>query len=118
MNGFTAWQRANIQAAIGYLRERMSQGATDPRTATVYEGLLEVIEPARRTARLQREAAAAAKAAVTVQAARERRALSERRTGGDRRVIDLGSPTGLERRAARAAIRPGTPRRQLMEQAA
>jgi len=92
------WQRANIQAAATYLRERMLGGATDPKTKAVYEGLLEVLDPARRATRLQREAASAAKAAVTVKPARERRAMSDRRGQHDRRRISLGSPTGVERR--------------------
>ena len=93
------WQRANIQAAASYLRERMSAGATDPKTKAVYEGLLEVLDPTRRATRLQREAAAAAKAAVTVKPARERRStISERRRLTERRRANIGSPTGAERR--------------------
>ena len=38
-----------------YMRERMAAGATDVRTKAVYEGLLDVLDPTRRTARLQRE---------------------------------------------------------------
>ena len=93
-----SWQRANIQAAATYLRERITTGAVDPRTRAVYEGLLEVLDPNRRTIRMQREAAVAAKAAVTVATGRDRRAVPERRAHSDRRVIDLGSPTGGERR--------------------
>jgi hypothetical protein len=89
------WQRANIQLAASYLREVLAKGA-DPRAKAAYEGLLDVLDPARRTARLQRERAAIA-AAVPVQAARERRAQRERRTG-ERRKMNLGSPTGVERR--------------------
>jgi hypothetical protein len=89
------WQRANIQAAASYLREVLAKGA-DPRGKAAYEGLLDVLDPARRTARLQRERAAMA-AAVPVPAARERRALHERRAS-DRRKVNLGSPTGVERR--------------------
>ena len=90
------WQRANIQAAASYLREVMAKAPADARAKVVYEGLLDVLDPARRTARLQRERAAAA-AAVPVQAARERRATHERRLT-DRRRMDAGSPTGVERR--------------------
>jgi len=89
------WQRANIQAAASYLREVIAKGG-DARTKLVYEGLLDVLDPARRTARLQRERAAVA-ASVPVQAARERRATHERRTS-DRRKVNVGSPTGEERR--------------------
>ena len=92
------WQQANIQSAASYLRERIAQGATDPKTRAIYEGLLDVLDPPRRATRLQREMAAAAKAAVTVKAAAERRA-AERRRREDRRKLNLGSPTGPERRA-------------------
>jgi hypothetical protein len=95
----TAWERANIQAAASYLRERMTQGALDAKTKAVYEGLLEVLDPTRRTARVQRELSAASKSAVTVQANRQRRAAAERRRQGDRRKLNLGSPTGTERRS-------------------
>ena len=91
------WQRANIQAAASYLRQVIAK-SSDARAKLVYEGLLDVLDPARRTARLQRERAATA-AAVPVPAARERRARHERRAG-DRRKANTGSPTGVERRAA------------------
>ena len=93
------WQRANIQAAATYLRERIAGGASDPKTKAVYEGLLEVLDPTRRATRLQREMASAAKAAATVKPARERRATPERRGQPDRRQVNLGSPTGVERRS-------------------
>jgi len=91
-----AWERANIQAAASYLRERMAQGAIDAKTKTVYEGLLEVLDPTRRATRIQRELASAAKAAVAAPVSRERRAAERRRL--DRRKANLGSPTGVERR--------------------
>jgi hypothetical protein len=105
-----SWERANIQAAASYLRERMTQGTIDAKTKTVYEGLLEVLDPTRRAARVQRELSTAAKAAVTVQANRERRAAAERRRLEDRRKQNLGSPTGTERRAG-AERRAGRDRR-------
>jgi hypothetical protein len=91
-----AWERANIHAAASYLRERMAQGAIDAKTKAVYEGLLEVLDPTRRTTRVQRELASAAKAAVAAPVSRERRAAERRRE--DRRKANLGSPTGVERR--------------------
>ena len=90
------WQRANVQAAASYLREVMARAPADGRAKVVYEGLLDVLDPSRRTARLQRERAAAA-AAVPVQASRERRARHERRLT-DRRKMNGASPTGVERR--------------------
>ena len=90
------WQRANIQAAASYLREAIAKAPADGRAKVVYEGLLDVLDPSRRTARMQRERAAAA-AVVPVQAARERRATHERRMT-DRRKVNVGSPSGVERR--------------------
>jgi hypothetical protein len=104
-----SWQRANIQAAVTYLREHM-KGDVDPRIKVVYEGLIEVLEPARRTIRLQREAAEGAKASVPVAASRERRHRVERR-GSDRRIVNLGPPAGTERRK-NPDRRAGADRRQ------
>jgi hypothetical protein len=92
-----SWQRANVQAAANYLREHIAAGADDVRSKAVYEGLLDVLDPARRTARLQRESAASAKSAVTVQTSRERRSQNDR----DRRGAHAGPPGGVERRAGR-----------------
>jgi hypothetical protein len=93
-----SWQSANVQAAAGYLRERIAAGDSSPRTKAIYEGLLEVLDPTRRATRMQREMAAATKvaAAAAVKAERERRAAERRRL--DRRRMNLGSPTGVERR--------------------
>jgi hypothetical protein len=93
------WQRANIQAAATYLRERISAGATDPKTKVVYEGLLEVLDPTRRATRLQREMHSSAQAAATVKPARERRA--QERRSAERRRMNLGNPIGGERRSGR-----------------
>lgn len=92
------WQNANVQAAARYLREHIAAGDDSPRTKSIYEGLLEVLDPTRRTARVQREMAAATKAAAAaaVQAERDRRTAERRRL--DRRRMDLGNPIGAERR--------------------
>ena len=92
-----SWQRANVQVAANYMRERIVAGADDVRSKAVYEGLLDVLDPPRRTARLQRESAASAKSAVTVQAARERRNQASR----ERRRASVDPPGGMERRAGR-----------------
>ena len=92
-----SWQRTNVQAAAAYLRERMTAGGDDVRAKVVYEGLLDVLDPSRRAARLQRESAVSAKSSVTVQTARERRSPSNR----ERRRANAGPPGGLERRARR-----------------
>jgi hypothetical protein len=93
-----SWQRSNVQAAAAYLRERIAAGVSDARTRSIYEGLLEVLDPNRRTARLQRELAESAKAAVTPQTGRDRRARSDRRAHGERRQGNVGAPAGTERR--------------------
>lgn len=92
-----SWQRDNVQAAANYLRERIAGGDNTARTRTIHEGLLEVMDPNRRTARLQREAHTASKAAAAALRA-ERRAKERRRD--DRRSVNAGSPTGVERRQA------------------
>ena len=86
------WQRSSIQTAATYMRELIASGADDVKTKAVYEGLLDVLEPTRRTARMQREAAQSAKAAVVVHTARERRNRTERRRS------DVPPPGGVERR--------------------
>lgn len=87
-----AWQRANILAAANYLK---ATGATgDARAQALCQGLLEVLEPGRRLARQQREAAQAAKLAAF--AGRDRRA-TDRRRSSDRRKRSLGRPEGERR---------------------
>ena len=90
----SGWQRANVLAAAQYLREIVSRSPGDVKAQAVYQGLLEVLEPARRTLRQQRELSEAARSSVTM---REKRAGVERRRN-DRRRVNLGSPTGVERR--------------------
>ena len=106
-----SWQRTNVQAAAAYLRERIGAGATDARTKAVYEGLLDVLDPTRRSARVQRELASAAKAAVTVHHPRERRGKPDRRGHADRRRTNGEPPSGLERRQ-RVDRRRGKDRRE------
>src|ERR1700704_2763624 len=91
------WQQANVEAAAVYLRERMAAGASDARIKSVYEGLLDVLDPKRRTTRSQ-ESADAAKATVGTQAERDRRAAIERRSLRERRLVNLGARQGEERR--------------------
>jgi hypothetical protein len=88
------WQRANVLAAAQYLREVVARRPDDVKAQAVYDGLLEVLEPARRTIRQQRELSEAARASVM---SREKRSGIERRRSGRRRV-NLGSPSGGERR--------------------
>ena len=105
-----SWQTANIQAAAAFLRERISAGDTSAKTKAIYDGLLEVLDPTRRSTRVQREMAVASKAvaAAALLAERNRRARERRRH--ERRRANHGSPTGSERRATER--RSGTERRR------
>jgi hypothetical protein len=98
------WQRTNILAAMNYLKD-IGRIVPNPQVNNLAQGLMEVLEPSRRTIRLQREAAAAATAGA--QAGRERRARErrqverrkqqqafqgpDRRSGRDRRAGDRRS---------------------------
>lgn len=86
------WQKANIMAAAAYLREILSREPDNARVKSLYEGLLDVVEPTRRLVRQQRELA-------TVTSASQERRRAERRTGRDRRERDIGVPSPMERRS-------------------
>ena len=92
------WQQANVEAAAVYLRERMAAGASDVRIKSVYEGLLDVLDPQRRTTRSRQESEDAAKTPVGKHAERDRRAAIERRSLRERRLVNLGARQGEERR--------------------
>lgn len=94
--GLQSWQRANIVSAISYLAEVVRRSPTDVRAKAVHDGLMEILEPARRHLRTQRELATATRAASPV--GKERRTGADRRRAADRRAVDLGSSTGIERR--------------------
>lgn len=87
------WQRANVLAAVQYVRSIVSRSPDDARARAIYQGLLEVLEPARRVIRQQRELSDAARSSVTL---REKRAGRERRAD-DRRRVSLG-PAGVGER--------------------
>jgi hypothetical protein len=103
------WQRQVLVTAVATLRQQFGTPPADPKMRAVHDAILEVLDPARRAARLQKEfAAAAQKAALT--ASSERRLRAERRAVADRRRQDLGPPGGIERRT-RADRRTGRSRR-------
>jgi hypothetical protein len=95
------WQRANVLAAAQYLRNIAAGRPDDVKAQAVYEGLLEVLEPARRTIRQQRELTEAARLSVM---SREKRTGIDRRRG-DRRRVNLGSPGAERRKSERRAGR-------------
>ena len=88
------WQRANVLAAAQYLREVVARSPNDTKAQAIYQGLLEVLEPVRRTIRQQRELTDAVRSSVTM---REKRTGIERRRA-ERRRVNLGSPRAGERR--------------------
>ena len=97
----TPWQRANILGALNYFKE-LTRANKDVRAETLAQGLAEVLEPSRRTVRLQREAAQSATAGAS--AGRERRTGADRRRSTDRRQKQtafngLDRRTGADRRA-------------------
>jgi hypothetical protein len=94
------WKRAAIEAAADYLRELMNAGAADERTTSVYNGLVDVLDPARYAARVQRALASDAALAL-VRAGLERRTPVSRRRRPERRLLDIGSLDG-ERRSGDA----------------
>ena len=95
------WQRANVLAAAQYLADVLSRSPDDVKGQAVYQGLLEVLEPARRAIRQQRELSESVLSAETV---REKRAGRERR-GVDRRRVNLGPQiASVERRKAERRI--------------
>ncbi len=95
------WQRANVLAAAQYLADVVSRSPGDVKAQAVYQGLLEVLEPARRAVRQQRELSESVLSAVTV---REKRAGRERRRT-DRRRVNLGPQVAnVERRKTERRI--------------
>lgn len=90
-----AWQRQAVLAAATFLRERFSKTPADPKARAIHDLLLEVVEPTRRAVRLQREMRTAASSAMLTMKS-ERRGRGRR--SDDRRVHDVGPPSGVERR--------------------
>ena len=86
----TGWQRTHVLAAAEYLREILLRTPADVKARAVYDGLLDVLEPERRTAREED--------ASGEDAGFELRAERDRRSGADRRQTNLGAPGGVERR--------------------
>lgn len=94
------WQRDAILKAASFIREMYGNPPEDPSARLAHEGLLEVLDPSRRTARLQKEMSAASRGAPVARS--ERRAGRDRRGAlPDRRKANLGPPPGVpERRKA------------------
>lgn len=92
INPLQGWQRDAILKAAQLIRDRFGNPPVDPIAKLAHDGLLEVLDPARRTVRMQRELSEATrKAALTARA--ERRARDRR--AADRRTANLGPPPGV-----------------------
>ena len=111
INPLQGWQREAILKAAAFIREKYGNPPADPNARTAHDGLLEVLDPARRTVRLQKEMSEATrKAALTEKT--ERRANRERRQN-DRRKQNLGPPHGWpERRSGSRDRRAGDRRKR------
>ena len=99
------WQRASVLATAEYLRDLVTRVPGDTTAQAVYQALLDVLEPARRTIRQQRELSEAARSSVRFREKREGAA----RRASDRRRVNLGPPAAVERR--RTDRRSGRDRR-------
>ena len=95
INPLQGWQREAILKAAQLMRDRFGNPPVDAQARSAHDGLLEVLDPARRTVRLQRELSEATrKAALTEKT--ERRSKERRAT--DRRKANLGPPPGVPER--------------------
>jgi hypothetical protein len=95
INPLQGWQREAILKAAQLLRDKFGNPPSDPAARQAHDGLLEVLDPARRTVRLQRELSEASrKASLTPKT--ERR--GKERRANDRRKVNLGPPPGIEER--------------------
>jgi C4-dicarboxylate-specific signal transduction histidine kinase len=95
INPLQTWQREAIMKAAQLLRDRFGNPPVDGQARNAHDGLLEVLDPARRTVRLQRELSEATrKAALTEKTERRNR---ERRAT-ERRKANVGPPSGVPER--------------------
>jgi C4-dicarboxylate-specific signal transduction histidine kinase len=91
INPLQGWQRDAIVKAAQLIRDRFGNPPADTAAKLAHDGLLEVLDPARRTVRLQREMSEATRKAALAERA-ERRARERR--ASDRRKAALGPPAG------------------------
>ena len=102
INPLQSWQREAILKAAQLLRDRFGSPPADPQVSAAHDGLLEVLDPARRTLRLQREISEATRKAALME--KTERQPRERRVH-NRRKANLGPPAGMadRRKAQRRA---------------
>ena len=112
INPLQGWQREAILKAAQLLRDRFGNPPVDAQARMAHDGLLEVLDPARRTVRLQRELSEATRKASLTTPRSERR--GKERRARDRRKVNLGPPPGMserrnaERRSGRDRRNTGT----------
>jgi C4-dicarboxylate-specific signal transduction histidine kinase len=106
INPLQGWQREAVLKAAQLLRDRFGSPPVDAQARAAHDQLLEVLDPARRTVRLQRELSQATRKAAQTERT-ERRARERRAT--DRRKVNLGPPPGHPER--RTGERRSTERR-------
>ena len=106
INPLQAWQREAILKAAQLMRDRFGNPPSDPQARSAHDGLLEVLDPARRTVRLQKELSGATRKAAPTE--RTERRQKERRAT-DRRKVNVGPPPGIPDR--RRGERRGSDRR-------
>ena len=95
INQLAAWQREAVLKAAQLLRDRFGNPPVDAQARLAHDGLLEVLDPARRTERLQKEMSEATRKAALNQNSERR---SKERRGTDRRKVDIGPPPGIQNR--------------------
>ena len=91
INPLQGWQREAILKAAQLLRDRFGNPPVDAQARSAHDGLLEVLDPSRRTVRLQKELSEATRKATMTERA-ERRARERR--AAERRKVNLGPPPG------------------------
>lgn len=91
-NPLQAWQRDAILKAAQFIREWFGNPPADPAAKAAHDVLVEVLDPARRAVRLQREMSEAARKAAQTERA-ERRARDRR--ANDRRKANVAPPDGV-----------------------
>ena len=96
INPLQGWQRDALLKAAQLIRDRFGNPPSEPQARSAHDGLLEVLDPARRTLRLQREISEATRKATLAERA-ERRA-RERRADDRREATKGPSAEAGERR--------------------
>jgi hypothetical protein len=91
INPLQSWQREAILKAAQLLRDRFGNPPVDAEAKQAHDGLLEVLDPARRTVRLQRELSDATRKAALTETTERRQ---KERRARERRKANVGPPPG------------------------